>query len=292
MKSLFFGNSLVSIPFFDMGGILTDNKSIEKRLIEHSIYLALKLNAKTIELRQSGSSTTIHSDLINTKDTFSNEVYTHKTRMLLELPDTSEALMKSFKSKLRSQIKKPIKEGLKAKIGSIELLNDFYTVFTINMRDLGSPVHSKSLIYETLTAFPDKARVVVVYHNRIPIAASIIIGFKNTIENPWASALRQFSRLAPNMLLYWKMLEYSCDNGYDYFDFGRSTPNEGTYRFKKQWGSEPIPLNWNEIYLTKDNYSAIDSDKSRFKDAIKVWQRLPVPISRVFGPMIRKYISL
>jgi hypothetical protein len=31
------------------------------------------------------------------------------------------------------------------------------------------------------------------------------------------------------------------------FDFGRSTMNEGTYKFKKQWGCEPTQLHWSEI---------------------------------------------
>ena len=56
--------------------------------------------------------------------------------MLLDLPDSSEALIKSFKSELRSQIKKLIKEGLIAKIGRIELVDDFYQIFLVNMRDL------------------------------------------------------------------------------------------------------------------------------------------------------------
>jgi hypothetical protein len=69
-----------------------------------------------------------------------------KVRMILSLPDSSDALMKSFKSKLRSQIRRPVKDGLYSRIGSGELLDDFYFVFAKNMRDLGSPVHSRDLI--------------------------------------------------------------------------------------------------------------------------------------------------
>ena len=113
--------------------------------------------------------------------------------------------MKSFKSKLRSQIKKPIKEGLEAKVGGPELLEDFYKVFLINMRDLGSPVHSKKLMQNVLVAFLDKAKIIVVYKDRDPLACSLIIEFNDTLENPWASSLREYSRLSPNMLLYWTM---------------------------------------------------------------------------------------
>ena len=77
----------------------------------------------------------------------------HKVRMVMELPESSDELMNSFKSKLRSQIRKPIKEGVETRIGQTELLDDFYHVFAINMKDLGSPVHSKRLFHNILKEF-------------------------------------------------------------------------------------------------------------------------------------------
>ena len=79
------------------------------------------------------------------------------------------------------------------------------------------------------------------------------IGFRGTLYNPWASSLRQYSKYSPNMLLYWKMLEFACDNGFNYFDFGRSSLDEGTYKFKKQWGASPVPLPWQYISLQKQS---------------------------------------
>jgi FemAB-related protein (PEP-CTERM system-associated) len=212
--------------------------------------------------------------------------------MLIELPESSEILMKSFKSKLRSQIKKPLKEGLKAKNGGLELLNDFYKVFTVNMRDLGSPVHSKTLIRNVLEEFRDDAKIVMVYKGSEPVACSLIMGFNDVLENPWASALRKYSRLSPNMLLYWKMLEYGCENGFKKFDFGRSTPGEGTYKFKEQWGAKPEPLHWHCISLNGRPKDTGLSEKSKFDKAIQYWQKLPVPVTRILGPRIRKYIGL
>ena len=147
--------------------------------------------------------------------------------MLLDLPDSSEEMMKSFKSKLRSQIKRPLKDGLVAKIGKSELIDDFYSVFCANMRDLGSPVHGKKMITTVMALFGEAANIVMVYKDKIPVACSLVIGFRDVLENPWASSLRQFSRFSPNMLLYWTMLAFACDNGYRKFDFGRSTPRRG-----------------------------------------------------------------
>ena len=51
IKHFLFGNSLISIPFFDLGGILADNDEVEKALLSEAIKLAQKLKAKNIELR-------------------------------------------------------------------------------------------------------------------------------------------------------------------------------------------------------------------------------------------------
>ena len=303
LKHFFFGNSLISIPFFDFGGVLAQDKTIEKALLSEAIELGRQMKVRCIELRH------IHPlSCLNELDSSASPVasvktgllsagwrtqtLSHKVRMLLDLPDSSEILMKSFKSKLRSQIKKPLKEGLHEKRGGLELIDAFYKVFCINMKDLGSPVHSKRLIENVLREFPSKSQIIVIYKNDQPLASSLVIGFKNTLENPWASALRKYSRLSPNMLLYWTMLEYASENGYRYFDFGRSSPDEGTYKFKEQWGAKPDPLYWHYISHGGHSPSLETSDKSRFVSAVNYWKKLPVPISRVLGPRIRKHIGL
>jgi FemAB-related protein (PEP-CTERM system-associated) len=303
IKHKLFGNSLISIPYFDSAGILADNKIIEKIILEKIIELAEQLNVTQIELRQNYpfqscgahdmnryESTNLTQFINNVNWNFS--ISTNKVKMVLELPDSPETLTKSLKAKLRSQIRKPIKEGLTAKIGSHELVNDFYNVFAENMRDLGSPVHSKKFIAETLKAFSNTANVFIVYSDRKPLAGSVTIGFKDTLSNPWASSLRRYSHLAPNMLLYWSMLEFACQQGYKRFDFGRSTPSEGTYKFKEQWGAKPEPLYW--YRFSKANHQGWGSppDMNKMSKAIEYWKKLPVPLTKIIGPRIRKYISL
>jgi FemAB-related protein (PEP-CTERM system-associated) len=344
MRHVIFGNKLVSIPFFDMGGLLADNSEIERKLVEEAIRLGKQLKVDSIELRHTRrlplfedertensksetrspkqikivqlpnikttnnaprtenqkTKTSVKKKTSSTKlsnssqlPTISCETMSHKVRMLLDLPDSSDELMKSFKSKLRSQIKRPIKEGLSAKTGGMELLDDFYAVFCVNMRDLGSPVHAKQMMQNVLTIFDKTTRLVVVYKESTPVAGSLVIGFGDTLENPWASSLREFSRLSPNMLLYWSMLAFACDNGYRYFDFGRSTPGEGTYKFKRQWGAQPQPLHWHTLILQGDLPDhAGNGEKGKFSQAIHYWQKLPVPITRLVGPMIRRHIAL
>lgn len=291
ISSWFFRNSLISIPYFDFGGILAIDKLAEMALLKRSIQLAEELGVKYIELRQNYRLFS-SEEFMNSQTGWKLSVSTSKVRMALSIPENPEFLMKSFNSKLRSQIRKPIKEGLIVKIGSVDLVDDFYNVFSENMRDLGSPVHSKKFIAETVKAFPNTANIFIVYGNQKPLAGSVTIGFKDTLSNPWASSLRRYSHLAPNMLLYWSMLEFACQNGYRRFDFGRSTPGEGTYKFKEQWGARPEPLYWYRLSKNGNQGWSGQPDKDKMSRAIKYWKKLPVPVTKIIGPRIRKYISL
>jgi serine/alanine adding enzyme len=306
LKHFLFGNSLMSLPFFDLGGILADDEKTEKVLLQEAIKLAGDLKVNKIELRHQEPLAWLTGSYQLSAISYQpnpmsyelsamswvSQTRSNKMRMLLELPDSSEKLMNSFKSKLRSQIKKPIKEGLHAKIGGLELIDDFYKVFLVNMRDLGSPVHSKNLMQNVLEQFPDTSHIVVVYKDKDPVACSMVVGFKDTLENPWASSLKKYSSLSPNMLLYWTMLEYACNKGFRYFDFGRSSPDEGTYKFKRQWGASSIPLHWLYVSLNGSPTSEEGSEKSKFQRAIEYWQRLPVALTKILGPIIRKHIGL
>ena len=283
----------VSLPYCDAGGPLAETPGIEKELLNQALAIAGKNNFNKLVIRNTRPFAGIEKELtINTK----------KVRMLLDLPDSSEALMKSFKSKLRSQVKKPIRDHLTIESGGPGLLNDFYPVFAENMRDLGSPVHSKLWIESILTEFHARSRLFLVrMPEGTPAAGGIILCHSRTVSVPWASSLRRFNRFNPNMMLYWGFLEYASDNGYKQFDFGRSTPNEGTFRFKKQWGALPHPLHWADFNcsnpqktdLIPTGHSGETTGNGHIRKAAEeIITRTPVGFSKILGQLTRKYISL
>lgn len=302
IKHFLFGNSLISMPFCDLGGILADDESTEAILLSKAIELGCRVRAGRIEFRHARPLQCLEKLVSDKTDAFKFKTpssppvnfatFSDKARLLLPLPNSSEELMKSFRSKLRSQIRRALKHGLISRIGGSELLNDFYDVFVVNMRDLGSPVHSRTLLASLLEEFSPKSRIVAVYKDGKPLAASVVVGFNDTLANPWASSLREYSNLSPNMLLYWSMLEYACDNRYARFDFGRSSLHESTYKFKVQWGAEPHTLYWHYVALDGVAIANGQSEKAAFKTAIEYWKKLPVPLTRLLGPVVRRYIGL
>jgi|WetSurMetagenome_2_1015567.scaffolds.fasta_scaffold79236_1 serine/alanine adding enzyme len=282
-----FGKTLVSIPFCDYGGILYDDEETGTLLLDHAISLLTKLSCNCLELRQ-----TYPLPSFSALSSGKVETITAKVRMKLELPETSAKLFSSFPDKLRSQIRKPQKEGCTVRSGGEELLDDFYEVFVYNMRDLGSPVHSKKMMATTLRFFGEHARLFVVYKNSAPIACSLVIGEQKNLVNPWASFNKNFRAIAPNMLLYWSMLEYAVEKGYRFFDFGRSTMDEGTFKFKKQWGALPEQLSWYYIYRNKKPPINVKNSGRKKELFIKIWQKLPLEATKALGPILRKRIPL
>ena len=288
IKSRLFGRFLISLPFFDHVGILTSSKDVERALMEKAVGIAKKQRVEFIEFRH--LSPTLPDD--SNSECLGGELITkqHKVTLLLDLPNTSDELWKSFKSKLRSQIRKPMKEGLTARIGRIEEVDDFYKVFSQNMRDLGTPVNSKILFRNILLEFPSQARIFIVSKDNYPVGAGLVIGFKKRLHIPWASTLKKFNHLAPNMLLYWSILEYACNQGYEIFDFGRTTPDAGTNKFKEQWSPRPIPLHWQYWIANGREKPELNKENPKFQMFIKIWQNLPLPIANIIGPRIVKYL--
>jgi len=300
IKNILFGNNLISMPFCDMGGVLADNDTIKRELVLEALKIGKKLSTNNIELRNietlkclisiNGNCNAEGDNLLAKK--WAVQTPPCKVRMVLELPESSDELMKSFKSKLRSQIKKPIKEGLDTRIGQTELLDDFYHVFAVNMKDLGSPVHSKRLFHNILKEFSENCKIAMTYIGKRPVAGGVMLFFKNTLMNPWASFLKSYKLLSPNMFLYWSMLAYASDNGFKYFDFGRCTPGGGTYKFKEQWGANPEILDYSYFSINGSFDGRPISEKKIFKIGSEVWKKLPVFSTKIGGPLFRKYIGL
>lgn len=274
LSSRLFGRFLVSMPFFNYGGLLATTVPARKALIGAAVDLAAKLEAAHIELRH-------QSDCA-----LDWPAKQHKVSMRLDIPGTFDLLWKGFSSKLRSQIGRARREDMGVRIGGRDILNDFYRVFSRNMRDLGTPVYARGFFDSMLRVFPKEVRLCVVYRQDRPLAAGVVFGFRRMLEIPWASSDRRFNRFAPNMLLYASVLEYACREGFQVFDFGRSTRDSGTYRFKAQWGARPVPLYWQYWVRGGAPLPDLQPSNPRYRWATQVWRRLPLVLANALGPSI------
>lgn len=278
-------DELIALPYCDLGACLTTCDQIQDALLREAVELQQKLKVKKLHLRGPLRETELKNRLLQPETT-------GKVRMLLDLPPSAAELFAGFKSKLRSQIRKAEKNGVVFRWGGREDLTALYAVFAQNMRDLGSPVHKKQWLDNVLAMYAQRAKAGLVYFENKPIGMGIILMDGQSVSIPWASTLRGYNHLNPNMFLYWNFLQFSADHGFAYFDFGRSTEDEGTYKFKLQWGATPKPLHWYKTMTTLKNNSTESKPSNKRHLAAALWRKLPLALANAVGPFIRKYISL
>lgn len=275
VKSVLFGRFLVSLPYLNSCGVWADDAEISRRLIDQAIRLADDLRVRYLELRHEQPFE--HAALTGRMNS--------KVHMRLALPSFVAPLWEQISGKVRNQVRKGQKNGLRADWGGRELLPEFYAVFSHNMRDLGTPVYGRGLFDEVLRRFPDRAEICVVRDGDLPAAAGLLLHGWGVTEVPSAACLREYHPRCANMLLYWHLLERAVQRGQDTFDFGRSTENSNTYRFKKQWGAEPAPAVW-QYYVREGTIGDLRPENPRYQRAINLWQRLPVALTTWIGPPI------
>ena len=278
VRSRLFGHYLVSVPFLNYGGPLGTPEA-RRELSAWAVQEAKASGADLLELRtreemEAGAAMQRHD---------------RKVTVVLPLPDSAKQLFeKGFPGKLRSQIRRPMKEGMEVRFG-LDQIDAFYSVFARNMRDLGTPVLPRSLFDAIGRTFPNEAVFGAVYHEGQPVAAGAGFLHAGEFEMTWASSLREFNRLSPNMLLYWGFMEEMIGRGAAAFNFGRCTSGSGTHKFKLQWGGEDVPLPW--LQWSPDGTDSTPSpDRPAYQKAVNAWQRLPLPVANRIGPFLAKRI--
>lgn len=275
VSSRLFGRFLVSLPYLNSAGVIAADDGVEKLLVDRAVKLADELDVRYLELRHERA--VDHPALTYER--------TDKVHMRLQLPETFDELLAGLKSKVRSQVKKSQTYGLTVAWGGLDLIGDFYRVFSRNMRDLGTPVYSRKLFESILHQFGDDAELCVVRSNHRPAAAALLIHGDGVTQVPSASTIRRFNPLNANMFLYRQLLERATQRGSHCFDFGRSSRDSGTYRFKKQWGAKPEPAVW-QYYLRDGDADDMRPDSAKNQRRIAIWKKLPVWLTRWIGPSI------
>lgn len=278
VKDILFRNFLISTPFTNFSGIIdSGNTHLHQKFIDKAKEIAQKTKAQYVEIRQ------LKDNKLGLpgRDGF--------VTMFLDLTDDIDTIWKkSLNSKVRNQVRKAQKN--KIEIVENDNLNNFYAVYSRNMRDLGSPVFPFPFFQEIKKQFGKNCEILSVSHQEKIIASMFIIKWGKYFSDPWASSIREYNRLNPNNLLYWHAIKKACTEGYKIFDMGRSTIKTGTYHFKKQWGCQPVELNYNYIFNRSNEIPQVNANDNKYENIIKLWKKLPLPLANFVGAKIIKYL--
>ncbi|OLB52558.1 MAG: hypothetical protein AUI08_00220 [Gemmatimonadetes bacterium 13_2_20CM_2_65_7] len=276
VRSRIFGHYLVSLPFLNDGGPL-GSAVARQRLVEEAVNEARRQCVDLLQLR------TRHAG------GFDLPISSRKITVLLALPPDPQTLFQQFSSKLRSQIRRPLREGLAARFGP-EQREPFYEVFARTMRDLGTPVLPRGLFERVSETFADLVVFGVVYRGEQPLAAGCGFAWREEFELTWAGSLRESRSIAANMLLYWSFMEHVIGRGARIFNFGRCTPGGGTHHFKKQWGGDDVPLPWHQYVRAGGVQATPSPDDPVYSWGPRLWRRLPLFVANRLGPRLVRFL--
>ena len=277
VRSAIFGHYLVSMPFLNYGGPLGDDEGIAA-VVAEAEEIARRDRVKLLELRS------------RRELSIALPVSHRKITVVLDLPEgPSDVLWKRLDAKVRSQVRRPQKEGVEVRFGR-DQVRPFFEVFSRHMRDLGTPTQPLALFEAIADTFPDDAWFGCAWLAGEPVACGAGFVWNGEFEMTWASSLVAHKKIAPNMLLYWAFMEKAMGAGLRTFNFGRCSPGSGTHKFKLQWGSRDEALWWYARSASGVEAATPSPHDSAYSWGPRLWQHLPVPVANFLGPRIVRSI--
>jgi len=278
IRSLLFGNSLISVPFSSYGGVIADNDRASEALLAKAVELGRQLGAHHIELRQGDSRS------------MSWPMSCSKVTMEVQLPGTIDDYCNQLSPSRRKKLRYGLKRGLRAEWGGSEAVSIFYKIFATNMRNLGTPVYPKSFFDNQMRYLGEKTRILSLWDGATPVAASFVTAHLGTLELPWAASLPESRRKEAPMLMYWALIQKAIENGFRKVDLGRCSPGGGTYEFKRHWNPVERPLHWYHWPTAEAAATSSSSDSQKIRLATTLWKRLPLIVANSLGPRLVRSI--
>lgn len=276
VRSPVFGHFLVSMPFLNYGGPLGTPDGMRSVAAE-AARISHEEDADLLELRCRKPA---EIDLPASH---------RKITVLKDLPmDEPQVLWDELDSKVRSQVRKPRKEGVEVRFGR-DQLEGFWKVYSLHMRNLGTPVQPRRWFEMIADEFDDDVWIGCARLDGEAIACGFGLEWSGEVEMTWASDLFEYRSLAPNMLLYWAFMERAIESGLATFNFGRCTPGSGTHRFKRQWDTRDQQLWWYQC-ASDSTQKTPSPDDEPWSWGPKVWRKVPLPVANRVGPVVVKYI--
>jgi len=277
-RSRLFNRVLTTSPYASWGSVCADSEASARLLLDRAIALACELDVNYLELK--GLRGYQHPQLCpNTR------YVTHRRA----LADPEIMWSKQLDGRKRRAVRKAQKYFLTCGSGH-ELLECFYKLMVMTMHRLGTPVHSKAFYRNILSTFGQQANVLVARHRGAPVAGFLLVRHQGTMFHLAGGSDARYQYVRPNDFLMWEALRWAHLRGATTFDFGRSMAGSGTATFKAQWGGTVANLHYQYFLNKSKTIPDVNPANPRYRSAIAIWQRLPLPVTKAFGPQLIKYI--
>ncbi len=273
VKSLLFGNSLVSLPFAVYGGVAATNADVARALEDEAQRIARHLDVDHLELR--------HLDARH-GDWPKQDLYVTFRKAIL--PDEA-ANMLAIPRKQRAMVRKGIKNGLRSDIDPG--FDRFFSLYAENVHRHGTPALPKRYFQALRNEFGTDCEVLIVSApGGRALSGVVSFYFRDEVLPYYAGDDESARELAANDFKYWELMRRSCAKGLKLFDYGRSKQGTGSYAFKKNWGFEAQPLHYEYRLYKRNTIPQNNPANAKYRLLIETWKRMPIGVANWLGPFV------
>jgi FemAB-related protein (PEP-CTERM system-associated) len=277
VRGLLGGRGLVSVPYGVYGGICATNAAAREALVEAARGLAGRVKADYVELRhRSGQEVDLPTKSLYV--TFSRAI-----------APSEEANLNAIPRKQRRMTRQGLRHGLRPEFG-LHHLDRFYDIYAHSVHSLGSPVFPRRLFHAISQEFGKDCELLTIWKDSAPVSGVLTLLFEDQALPYYGGARQEALAFAVNDFMYWELLCHAAKAGYLTFDFGRSREGTGAYNFKRHWGFEPVPLPYQYVLADGAQMPDVSPSNPKMRLAVRLWKRLPLPLTKLVGPRLTKYL--
>lgn len=277
VKNPLMGKVLISSPFAVYGGILADSPEVRDAIARELKTVAERLQVQHAELRNAYAEQCAGFDKLIRYVTFTQQIG----------PD-SETILASIPRKTRYMVRKALRFPFAMQ--TVSDLRGFDELYSANLRRLGTPSFPSKHFRELQKNFGDALDVKEVQLEGKTVAAVMSFYFRDQILPYYGAADPAYNEYAPSNFMYFELMRWAGSNGYRMFDFGRSKKESGSFDFKAHWGMEVKELPYEVLLIKRKTLPNFSPNNPRYERFIKLWQKLPLPITRILGPALVKLV--
>lgn len=272
VRNFLMGRALISSPFAVYGGVLANSAEAREALGERVRQLGNELGVQHIELRNAYADQCVATPNVSRYVTFTYDIGPKEDDML-------RAMDASTRNKVRKSQKQPFASRI------VRNPENFERLYSKNLRRLGTPAFPREHFTALMNHFGPMVDVREIVVGDKVVAASFNFIFRDQMHIYYSASDPGYNHLAANNYMYWDHLLWARRNGY-VFDFGRSKKDTGVFEFKRHWGATMRELPYEMLLVKRKELPNFSPTNPKFQLAIRVWQRLPLPVTRMLGPQL------
>jgi len=289
IKSILTGNRLVSLPFSYNCGPVATSADAYLQLIRESQKLKDDLGCKYLEMKMLEK---LPEEVISKGKLTENNFFYTSIVSLSANPDDNWKKLDTRRT--RWAVNKAVRSGVSIRTETdLQDLKALHKLKIQTRKKHGSPSPSLKFFKSIMDKFEDNGIVklwVAELEGNV-VSTLMFYSYKDVVMPAYIASDDAYNPFMPNNLLYWKSIEWGCNNGFKHFDFGRTEPNNETLlSFKTKWGSDNFKIPY---YYYPGQPKLMSQNRNDAKTGFirDTWKKLPDPILEALGPKLLKHVG-